>query len=643
MQSLTLLVSLGGLFLGGVQARTVAIGGVPQAPAVDSKTLAGTEMLAVWTLPRLGVSVRNDPLDTRLLYGARELRYSPQAGWVAVGFRSSAPFPAPQSVNGSLYVPLSAVKLLGVRVWKDTPDMIDFAAPAVVPTVTLGPSPVLATPEKPGLPPPPPAPAGVRSVPVPIVKALVTFDVVPVPNVAAPSSPGVAAAGDPNASQPNPAVANLNTVRVSHAVHRSVEVQRVVLELSAPSTHTITRGKDGLSILLGGVTATASSSILNSGDSLVVQPGTAGVLVTLGTGGGSSEVFTLDNPPRVVIDTTTLLSSDVPPPINPDDLPEGVTYQNRGVLHLLSFDPALYQPRIVSALPGRSQDIASLVRSVHGVGGMNGGYFDTFSDLPVDLVVQGGLMTAPSLERRATIGFNAAGQAMFGYPKPRYVLRGAFPSILVNSVGAKPRRDLLTAFVGDGRSTVGADDLTTLYVRLNGESIDSALTGRVVPPPGTLALTFDPQVFPQIPRAAGQALKVELAWRSSDAPWASVQEALSAGPLLVYGGKVALNPERENFNTSAGIWRATRQVAIGMYAGKPTMAYFEYGTPESFAAALAGVGFSDALRMDSGSSASAYLSHGFGNLGGYLNSVWGQNVPNAIVFVPKTTLGNKTK
>lgn len=56
--------------LGAAQARTVAIGGVAQAPAVDSRQLAGGEALAVWTLPRLGVSVRNDPRDLRLLYGA---------------------------------------------------------------------------------------------------------------------------------------------------------------------------------------------------------------------------------------------------------------------------------------------------------------------------------------------------------------------------------------------------------------------------------------------------------------------------------------------------------------------------------------------------------------------------------------------
>lgn len=624
------LLGLSVLLSGATQARTVAVGGVAQAAAVDSRMLGGSEMLAVWTLPRLGVSVRNDPLDTRLQYGSRELRFAPGTGWVAVGFRSSASLPAPQSVNGSLYVPLAAVRLLGVRVVQEAADVIGFAAPAVVPTVTLGPSPEEVAAQVPVAKPQPTPQAPATTVSVTPVPS-------PVPSAGPTPAPGVTAP----TRQPAQPVANLNTVRVSRTLHRNVEVQRVVLELSHGAAHVIERQKEGLSIRLSGVSASESSSTLSSGDTLSVTPGVGGAVVNLTTGGGTSQVFTLDDPPRVVVDTTTVLDPGVPPPINPENLPDGVTYFNRGMLHLLSFDPARYQARVVSAPAGRSSDLASLVKSVRGVGGVNGGYFDTVSDLPVDLVVSGGLMTASSLERRATVGFTVAGETMFGYPKPRYVLRGNFSSILVNVVGPRVRPDLLTAFVGDGRTAVGADNLTTLYVTLNGTAIQSALTGRVVPPAGTLSLTFDPAQFPQIPRAAGQALKVELVWRSSDAPWESAQEALSAGPLLVSGGRVALNPARENFNTSASIWRATKQVAVGTFQGQPTIAFFEYGTPEAFAAALAGVGVRDAVRMDSGSSAGAYLTTGYGTLGGYLNGIWSQNVPNAIVFVPKSTLVRK--
>nr|WP_019587784.1 phosphodiester glycosidase family protein [Deinococcus apachensis] len=603
--------------LAAAGARPVAIGGVVQAAAVESRMLGGSEMLAVWTLPRVGITVRNDPQDVRLLYGPRELRFSPERGWRAVGFTlpTGLKLTVPQLVGGSLYVPLAAVRALGVTVIADAPDLLDFAAPRVVPAATLPPSPDAgATATVPAPPPPTPAPARPTTPPPP-----------PAP-ITPPATPPATSA-------------HLDTVRVSRTLHRTVEVQRVVLELSAAAPHQVVREAAGLSIVLPGVSASASAQTLPSGDSLSIEPGTAQpspqTTVRLKTGGGTSEIFTLDDPYRVVIDTTTHLDTHIPPPIDPEGLPEGVTYRVRGTLHLLSFDPARFQPRVVTAPLGAARDVASLVRSAGGVAGVNGGYFDTASSLPVDLVAVGGLMMAPSLEKRATVGFTAQGGALFGYPRPRYVISGPFGSVTVNTVGSKVRPDLLTAFVGDGRTAVGADGLTTLLLTPGAATVSRVGVGRAVPSAGTLALTFDPARFPQLPRTAGQPLRVALNWQAQDAPWDSAQDALSAGPLLVQGGRVVINPTREVFDTGTNIWRPTRQVAFGVLEGQPTIAYLEQGTPEAFAAALAAAGVRDAVRMDSGSSATAYVVGGYAGLGGYLNTVWSRPVPNAIVFVPK--------
>lgn len=604
--------------LAGAGARPVAIGGVVQSAAVESRVLGGQEALAVWTLPRIGVAVRNDPQDLRLLYSGRELRFTPGRGWRAVGFSlPAAPgLAAPALVGGSLYVPLAALRALGLPITIDAPDLLDFAPPAAVPVATLPPSPDLggAAPlAQPAPPVAPPAPA-----PGPVV---------PPPAPAAPLR----------------ASAHLDTVRVSRALYRTVEVQRVVLELSNPAAHQIVRESGGLSVVLPGVSAGASAQTLTSGDTLRVEPGAAGgaalTTVRLRTGGGTSQIFTVDDPHRVVIDTTTHLDPRVPPPIDPEALPEGVTYRPRGGLHLLSFDPARFQPRVVTAPAGAARDVASLVKGAGGVAGVNGGYFDPASRLPVDLVAVGGVMTAPSLEKRATVGFTAQGTPLFGYPRPRYVLSGAFGSVTVNSVGARVRPELLTAFVGDGRTAVGAPGLTTLY--LGGGTVSRVLTGAATPPAGTLALTFDPARFPLLPRTPGAALTAALNWQAQDAPWETAQDALSAGPLLVQGGRVAINPARELFDTRTNVWRPTRQVAFGVLGGQPTIAYLDHGTPEAFAAALAGAGVRDAVRLDSGSSATAYVVGGYAGLGGYLNPVWSRPVPNAIVFVPKVTGARK--
>lgn len=623
------LLLLTALLGGAASARPVAIGGVKQSAALDSRQFAGGEALAVWTLPRLGVAVRNDPQDLRLQLTrnqvTRELRFSPQNGWRAVGFTLNTKLPLPELAGGSLFVPLQALTALGVTVTADAPDLLDFAAPTQVPLETLPPSPTTPASSAPVTVTPSPAtgsPAAVTPLPVP-------------PTTTPPTS-------TPSVPTFTP-VASLGTVRVSRALHRTVEVQRVVLELNVADSRltpfAVTREAAGLTVTLPGVSAAPVTQKLESGDQLSVQPTATGAAVRLGTGGGRSEIFTLDNPARVVIDTTTYTDTRVPPPINPDSLAPGVTYRQQGKLHLLSFDPAQYQTRVVSAPAGRTSGVADLVRSVGGVAGVNGGYFDPASSLPVDLVATGGLMTAGSLEKRATLGVTAQGDTLFGYPRPRYVLSGTDSlgapfSVTVNSVRARSAPDLLTAFVGDGRSSVGADGLTTLYAAPGSATVLRALTGPVTPPAGTLSFTFDPARYPQLPRSAGAPLTVSLNWRA-DAPWDGAVDALSAGPLLVQGGRVVLDPVREGFNTSASIWRPTRQVAFGTLGGQPTIAYLEHGSPETFAAALAGAGLRDAVRLDSGSSATAYVTGGYADLGGYLNTVWSRSVPNALVLVPR--------
>ena len=106
-------------------------------------------------------------LDTRVLGGGRCSRYGRCPAWASGPQRSARPaaaarhprtalpparrgagrpglhldppLPAPQQVGGSLYVPLDALRLLGVRTLADAPGLLDFAAPASVPQDTLPP------------------------------------------------------------------------------------------------------------------------------------------------------------------------------------------------------------------------------------------------------------------------------------------------------------------------------------------------------------------------------------------------------------------------------------------------------------------------------------------------------------------------
>ncbi|GAA4009137.1 hypothetical protein GCM10022631_21810 [Deinococcus rubellus] len=463
-----------------------------------------------------------------------------------------------------------------------------------------------------------------------------------VPTQSAPTQPAPAPppAADiaPAPMQPAaPSGPRIVGVRSSLTTVRNIQVQRLVIDLSGPATYNARNERGGVTLFLPQASATPGVQTLESGDTLTFAPDERGVTVRLDAGGGQSQVMTLDDPDRLVIDTATSLSADVPPPIKEDALPDGVSLNVFGGLSLLSFDASRYAPHVVTAPSGAALSVAELVRRGGGVAGVNGGYFDPPSSLPVDFVAAGGKLLAASLERRGTVGFDARGAALFGFPRPRYMLSGAFGSLTVNTVTARPAPTLLSAFVGDGKAAVGGPGLLTLTLNSAATNVLRADMNGTVPAADLISLTFDPARFPQLPRTPGSPLQAVLNYQSPD--WQNIREGLSAGPMLIQGGQIVLNPAREAFDVLSGVWRPTRQVAFAIYKGQPTLAFLEFGTPETFARALHSAGVQDALRLDSGSSATVFVSGGYLGTGGYLNTVWSRPVPNAIVLVPVSTTG----
>ena len=680
--------------LASAQARPVLISGVPTRPVIETKPLSGgREGLPIWFLPQLGLETRNNPQDVWLSYGPRSLRYTADTGWIASGFSLSGPLPAPERypVGGSLHISLEVLRALGVPLG-GTAAQLDVSVrragveaplpptarvsptpapstgqpsagqpaagqPAAAPRPSASRPPIQAQPvySKPvqsqpvqGLAAPPqsgagqspagqsvagqidraisaalsPSPAAelaptASSLPPLSGSALVPFAPAPVP-----SAPPTTALGGPR----------ITGVRSSLSMVRTIQLQRLVLDLSGPAAYRAQNERGGVTIFVPGAQASPSVQTLESGDILTFAPSEQGVTVRLDAGGGSSQVMSLDNPDRIVIDTARSLSTDVPPPIKEDALPDGVSLKVLGGLSLLSFDPARYLPHVVTAPLGQALNVAELVRQGGGVAGVNGGYFDPPSSLPVDFVAVGGKLLAPSLERRGTVGFNASGAALFGFPRPRYTLTGAFGTLNVNTVTARFAPGLLSAFVGDGKTAVGGPGLTTLTLNSGADRVIRADGNGSIPAQGLISLTFDPVRYPQLPRTPGSELQAALNYQLPD--WQGIREGLSAGPMLIQGGQIVLDPQREAFNVLTSVWRPTRQVAYAVYRGQPTLAFLDYGTPDTFARALKSAGVQDALRLDSGSSATVFVSGGYLGTGGYLNSVWSRPVPNAIVLVP---------
>ncbi|MFN8509542.1 MAG: phosphodiester glycosidase family protein [Deinococcaceae bacterium] len=418
----------------------------------------------------------------------------------------------------------------------------------------------------------------------------------------------------------------LTNVRRSVTREDNLETSRLVLEFSDTVDFELKKTPQKISLVLPNFKANPKAPLTQE----LPGMGTIGYHLLLGSRqthfnletatGSNTEVFTLEDPFRIVLDTRLKLEST---PTRP-----GIEYHTQGLLHTISFDPKQYQPKITSAQRGTGLSVGEFVQLNNAVGGVNGGYFDPATSLPVDLVTLNGQMLSSSLERRATLGIRQDGTLHLGFPKPRYVASGDFGTVRINTIGSKANPDWLTLFVGDGKTAVGDDDLQTLYLKNN--SVSRIVNGRNVPGANVWTLTYSRKRFPKLPEKVGQSIDLSLHWYSED--WQDTKEALAAGPMLIRDGQYVLNPKQEGFNTQGSIWRRTRQVAFGISQdGRYVIAYLEWGTPEEFARALLKTNIHTALRLDSGSSASVFAA------GKYLNHGNRRKVPNAIVMVPKKT------
>ncbi|MBB6098743.1 hypothetical protein HNR42_002178 [Deinobacterium chartae] len=587
--------------LASAEARPVWIGGVPTSPVIETKLLpSGREGLPVWFLPRLGISIRNSPQEVVLQYGQLTLRYTPETGWG--NYRDLG---APEVFNNSVHVPVDVLRILGLPLLADAPEVLDVAVPAQVPappaastTAPLSPAPAAPTRPATGATQAPPAPAPPPLLPV--------NPVLPAPQ--------------------------LITVRRSLTQDGDDEVSRLVFEFSSPAEYRLEQaaGVTRLTVLNARGSARTENLPGEGSYRYRLTPQGQHLFITLDTRANArTEVFTLQDPFRIVLDTRVRTKAEKPPAADVKSLPGGVRYRQLDKLQMLVFESGRYQPRIITAARGESRAISDYVHQTGAVAAVNGGYFDPKSALPVDLVALGGQMISASLERRATIGFSASGAVSYGVPKPRYRVTSALGTVTVNTVRSKPNAKWLTLFVGDGHTRVGGVGFVTLTVSgPQGGVVTASNQGTLTPPRGAVTLTFDPARFPQLPLEVGASLALTLDWAAEG--WDGIQEALAAGPRLVAGGQYAVNPVAEGFDTRTNVWRPTRQVAFGtMPDGDYVIAYLEWGTPEDFARALQKVGVRDALRLDSGTSAAVYVG------GGYFNRVWSRAVPNAIVVLPR--------
>ncbi len=309
-------------------------------------------------------------------------------------------------------------------------------------------------------------------------------------------------------------------------------------------------------------------------------------------------------------------------------LPSGANVSEQIVgpskLWLLRLDANKFMPRIVAAPYGGTRSVAEFASRYNALVAVNGGYFDPASSLPVDLTIAGGQLLSYARGNRTTIA-PLGNTWLFGTPKTRLSLQLGAQNIPISVIRAAPHPQWITAFMGDGFVPVGAPGWASLVISHG--SVLEVREDTFVPERDQWVVSFKRDAWPKLQARAGDQADVSLTW--SDAAWNNTTDVLAAGPKLVSAGKFSIDAKREGFDPQSDLWRSARQVAVGWQDNNYVVAMLQRGTPEEFANALIETGVTEAMRLDSGTSASVCVA------GTMLDNRVGRVVPNAIVFVAK--------
>ncbi|HEX7004644.1 MAG TPA: phosphodiester glycosidase family protein [Trueperaceae bacterium] len=338
----------------------------------------------------------------------------------------------------------------------------------------------------------------------------------------------------------------------------------------------------------------------------------------------SYEVFTLEEPTRLVVDLVPLRQRHYPS--TTEVLTEGVVYRTFGaqtpvgesLVHLLEIDPSAGEFRVV----GTSEVARTLSELASGAfAAINGGYFDTSTFQTIGLLrVDYGLQSLPS-RNRASIGF--------GYAGP--VMDRVTASVNVRVDGRIYRRE--TPANGDGvqvRTVPGAlagSPRKGALVAQHGRIVANRV-GPVRVPPNGFVVVYPPDDRELALIDPGEVAGIEVDFEPD--AFQAVRYAVEAGPLLVEDGLSAFQPHLEEFSRGERILDAyTQQAAVGIRPdGTVLFLVAENMRAVDLVPLFLSLGAEDAMRLDSGSSATLFAA------GKVLNRVHERHIVSAIVFLP---------
>lgn len=350
---------------------------------------------------------------------------------------------------------------------------------------------------------------------------------------------------------------------------------------------------------------------------------TSKILVSLPPG-QKLQVASLANPYRLVID----IRADTPQPRTIAWAP-GITWRQEwvtlpaGRFTVASLDLDLQTAplalRILTANPPAPTGIASmttLARGANASAGINGGFFNRQTQLPLGALKQSGKWLSGPILNRGAVAWDDQGGALFG----RLTLRETVTTTAGQRVNLTtlnsgyvqkgvarytPDWGAVYAPLTDNEIVTGVEDGAVIFQQSVGKAGQNQVT---IPPRGYL-LTHRGGAAP----VWRMGERLTLSSETLPPSFNRYPQILGAGPLLISQGKIVLNAEGEKFNPQFQNQKASRSALGQRRPGQMSLvaAHNRQGGPGAtlgeWAQILQKMGMSSALNLDGGSSTSLVL------------------------------------
>ena len=430
---------------------------------------------------------------------------------------------------------------------------------------------------------------------------------------------GVSRSGDGDTLELQLPPARLLQVRAA----RQPGQRRIVLDLDGPAV--VRTSEEGLELDLS--SSPAQQAELGQ-RGLGVRQGPQGLMLTTASGSRASQILTLANPSRVVIDlpgespTPSDSSRPNPPRFDPrllallgKDLRWDRQVLRLGTLSFklnrVSFDPRSgpleLQPLSRSGSMEGLSALSDLAQRADALVAINGGFFNRVRRLPLGALRQQGRWLSGPILNRGAVGWEGRLMPQFG--------RLQLQEWLLDRSGQRwPVQVVNSGYVQRGISRYTSDWGPWYRALSNGESGLLLRNGMVVQrfeadrltagiplAPGDMVLVG--RAGTELPWTEGTPLSLDS--RPSD-PLGLAANVLGGGPLLLRNGRVVLNGTAEGFGAAFLSQGAPRTVigSDGTRIELITLEGVEQQGPTlaETAALLQGLGLRDALNLDGGSS-----------------------------------------